>query len=177
MGRAGRLSKPELAGSHGKLNAALHELHKGAGLMSLSSMARQLEGAGISRSTIYAAFCGKRLPKWEVVDALVEILATRHPRTSPEGSQPRLYDLWLRAVDEEPEQEDDAESAFPVLPPLPPIPSPLAALREVAARVWLDVPYEDRDEARALGACWDEVQYRWYAEHPGPELMRWRADE
>lgn len=101
MGRAGRLRKPELHRSHKELNRALHELHKGAGLPSLATVATELKGAGISRSTIYDAFSSTRLPNWHVVDALVEVLATRHPRTAPEQQVETFHALWLLAVDEE----------------------------------------------------------------------------
>lgn len=107
MGRAGRLRKPELHGNHKELNRALHELHKGAGLPSLATVATELKGAGISRSTIYDAFSSTRLPNWHVVDALVEVLATRHPRTAPEHEVESFHALWLLAVDE----EDDADHA------------------------------------------------------------------
>ncbi len=31
------------------------------------------------------------------------------------------------------------------------------------ARVWLDVPYEEKDAAKAGGARWDPQALRWYA--------------
>ena len=34
-------------------------------------------------------------------------------------------------------------------------------------RVWLDVPYADKDCASALGARWDPVTRTWYAPRPG----------
>lgn len=108
MGRAGRLRKPELHGGHKELNRALHELHKGAGLPSLATVATELQGAGISRSTIYDAFSSTRLPNWHVIDALVEVLGARHPRTTPEQEADTFHALWLLAVDEE---EDDARPA------------------------------------------------------------------
>ncbi|MGW6559430.1 DUF5710 domain-containing protein [Streptomyces hydrogenans] len=86
----------------------MHELHKGAGLPSLATVATELKGAGISRSTIYDAFSSTRLPNWHVIDALVEILATRHPRTTPEQEAENFHALWLLSVDEE---EDDARHA------------------------------------------------------------------
>ncbi|MFB7572437.1 DUF5710 domain-containing protein [Streptomyces sp. NPDC056165] len=79
----------------------MHELHKGAGLPSLATVATELKGAGISRSTIYDAFSSARLPNWHVIDALVEVLGTRHPRTTPEQEADTFYALWLLAVDEE----------------------------------------------------------------------------
>ncbi|PVZ14876.1 nuclease-like protein [Actinomycetospora cinnamomea] len=39
---------------------------------------------------------------------------------------------------------------------------------------WLDVPYAEKDEARAAGARWDWRAKRWYAPRPGmAELERW----
>ncbi|MEU8680773.1 DUF5710 domain-containing protein [Streptomyces sp. NPDC048611] len=86
-------------------------------------MVRALDGAGFSRSTIYDAFSSTRLPSWEVVDALVEILATKHPQTSPEEAQPRFHEMWLRAVDEE-SDSDSAEEQLPQLPAPPPLEPP-----------------------------------------------------
>lgn len=207
MGRAGRLRKPDVSGSHAKLNAALHALHKGAGLPPLASMVRALEGAGISRSTVYDAFSSTRLPSWEVIDALVEVLAAKHPRTSPEEVQPRFYDAWLLAVDEEPNGATTPVSEYPQLPaailPGPPehlltghrsgaapggSPEPSAAgevrqqldrrRRDAAAslklildvdhsdRLYLDVPYNNRDKVKNVGALWDSELMKWYIPNP-----------
>ena len=39
---------------------------------------------------------------------------------------------------------------------------------------WLDVPFGEKDEAKAAGARWDPRARRWYAPQPGmPELARW----
>ncbi|MDF2977763.1 MAG: hypothetical protein K0S40_2491 [Actinomycetospora sp.] len=39
---------------------------------------------------------------------------------------------------------------------------------------WLDVPFGEKDEAKAAGARWDWRAKRWYAPQPGmPELARW----
>ncbi|MFC5140132.1 DUF5710 domain-containing protein [Actinomycetospora rhizophila] len=39
---------------------------------------------------------------------------------------------------------------------------------------WLDVPFGEKDEAKAAGAQWDWRAKRWYAPRPGmPELARW----
>ncbi|WP_189867137.1 PP2C family protein-serine/threonine phosphatase [Streptomyces poonensis] len=100
MGRAGRLRRPDLAGAHGELNTALHRLHLLAGLPSLTEVARTLSGAGISRSTIHDAFCSRRLPKWKVVDALVEVLSSQAPGGRPEEDLKVLYEVWLRAAQE-----------------------------------------------------------------------------
>lgn len=42
------------------------------------------------------------------------------------------------------------------------------------AQPWLDVPFADKDAAKAAGARWDPKARRWYASRPGvPELARW----
>ena len=39
---------------------------------------------------------------------------------------------------------------------------------------WLDVPFGEKDDAKAAGALWDWRAKRWYAPRPGmPELARW----
>lgn len=105
MGRAGQLRKPELVGAHQELNAALHRLHLLAGRPSLAEIAHALKGAGISRSTIHDAFCSERLPKWKVIDALVEVLSSQAPGARPEEDQKVLYEVWLRAAQEGDEQQ------------------------------------------------------------------------
>jgi Domain of unknown function (DUF5710) len=41
-------------------------------------------------------------------------------------------------------------------------------------RLWLDVPFAEKDEAKQLGARWDPAQRRWYAPRPGMAgLARW----
>jgi hypothetical protein len=43
-------------------------------------------------------------------------------------------------------------------------------------RIWLDVPYAEKDEAKAAGAWWDPDARRWYAPRPGLDrLTRWVA--
>lgn len=43
-------------------------------------------------------------------------------------------------------------------------------------RQWLDVPYGEKDLAKACGARWDGAVRRWYAPRPGmPGLDRWAA--
>lgn len=46
----------------------------------------------------------------------------------------------------------------------------------VAGKTWLDVPYADKDEAKAQGARWDPAARRWYAPRPDMAgLSRWLA--
>jgi hypothetical protein len=43
-------------------------------------------------------------------------------------------------------------------------------------KIWLDVPYAEKDEAKAQGAWWDSAARRWYAPKPGmTALDRWLA--
>ncbi|MFF4177639.1 DUF5710 domain-containing protein [Streptomyces sp. NPDC001750] len=152
-------------------------------------MAQELKGAGISRSTIYDAFSSTRLPSWQVVDALVETLGTRHPRTSPEEEQPRFYDLWLGAVsDEDEEMGDDLPSltdftgtelvnamtteAWSSLREN----TRAILMRRNSERIWLHVPYEFRGQAKKHGARWDRQHRLWFVDEPVPELMHWRTD-
>ncbi|WP_017597337.1 DUF5710 domain-containing protein [Nocardiopsis lucentensis] len=45
-----------------------------------------------------------------------------------------------------------------------------------AERIWLDVPYAEKDLAKAEGARWDPRVRRWYAPRPGiAGLERWSA--
>ena len=45
-----------------------------------------------------------------------------------------------------------------------------------ARRIWLDVPFAEKDEAKAAGARWDPAEKRWYAPRPGMDaLARWAA--
>lgn len=45
-----------------------------------------------------------------------------------------------------------------------------------AGRAYLDVPYGDKDAAKALGARWDQTARRWYDPHPATSgLQRWAA--
>lgn len=46
----------------------------------------------------------------------------------------------------------------------------------MAERIWLDVPYAEKDTAKAAGARWDPDAKRWYAPRPGmTELQPWAA--
>lgn len=43
-------------------------------------------------------------------------------------------------------------------------------------RIWLDVPFEEKDEAKELGARWAPDTKRWFAPRPGMKrLERWAA--
>jgi tetratricopeptide (TPR) repeat protein len=66
---------------------ALHELHHVAGWPSLREMAREV---GCSRTTISAAFSDPRLPRWGLLELIVETLG---------GDTERFHTLWLAASD------------------------------------------------------------------------------
>ena len=43
-------------------------------------------------------------------------------------------------------------------------------------RLWLDVPFSEKAQAKALGAWYDPAAKRWYAPRPGmAQLARWAA--
>lgn len=97
MGSAGELKRPSVTGPLKELNDALHSLHLSAGRPSLSEMERETEGT-ISRSRLHDAFTAPKLPRWLVVDALVEILASRARGTDPQTELDRFHQLWQRAA-------------------------------------------------------------------------------
>lgn len=43
----------------------------------------------------------------------------------------------------------------------------MALLQRGGTRVWLDVPFAEKDRARALGARWDPAERSWYAPRAG----------
>lgn len=44
-----------------------------------------------------------------------------------------------------------------------------------SGRMWLDVPFAEKDEAKAAGAWWDPQARRWYAPRAIAALEKWRA--
>ena len=50
----------------------------------------------------------------------------------------------------------------------------MAAQQQNQGRAWLDVPFSEKDEAKALGARWDPSAKCWFAPRPGlAGLDRW----
>ncbi|WP_202819123.1 DUF5710 domain-containing protein [Actinosynnema sp. ALI-1.44] len=46
----------------------------------------------------------------------------------------------------------------------------------MSERIWLDVPFGEKEEAKSAGARWDPSAKRWYAPHAGmTALNRWTA--
>lgn len=55
-------------------------------------------------------------------------------------------------------------------------PSARAARATATERAWLDVPFGEKDAAKALGARWDPSARRWYDPRPVTAgLQRWAA--
>jgi serine phosphatase RsbU (regulator of sigma subunit) len=97
VGNRGRFARPSLPDGPVKdLNEALHHLHLWAGVPSLDQMS-EFCGWRISRSTFHSAFTQARLPGWDTVETLVEILGTRARSTTPEREIPRFLALWTAA--------------------------------------------------------------------------------
>ena len=40
-------------------------------------------------------------------------------------------------------------------------------------RFWLDVPFAEKDKAKAAGACWDPSERLWYVSVPSERVRRW----
>jgi hypothetical protein len=58
----------------------------------------------------------------------------------------------------------------------PAVPPPPANSGQGTGRVYLDVPYAEKDAAKALGARWDQTARRWYDPRPPSlGLERWAA--
>ncbi|MFI1355190.1 hypothetical protein ACH4TV_16710 [Streptomyces sp. NPDC020898] len=102
MGKPGVFKKPQLEdGPLRDLSDALHILHLQAGRPTLAEMFGALSKEAkesISRSTLHTALTGPNLPRWTVIDAMVEVLATRARSTTPEEQLGRFDALWQRAA-------------------------------------------------------------------------------
>ncbi|MFE1545719.1 hypothetical protein ACFW61_35400 [Streptomyces microflavus] len=99
VGEPGRLKQPDLAeGPLKRLNEALHDLHFRAGGPPLSRMYKAVSDGYVSRSRIHAVFTAAGLPAWEVVDTLVEILASMARDTEPEDEIKEFLRLWRAAA-------------------------------------------------------------------------------
>ena len=85
------LPRPDIAtGPQLELVDALHNLHHRAGWPSLRTLARE---AGCSHTTVSSAFSSPRLPRWGVLELLVEAMG---------GDIGSFRDLWLAASAPEP---------------------------------------------------------------------------
>ncbi|MGW0793560.1 vWA domain-containing protein [Streptomyces sp. NPDC002692] len=60
-------------------------------------MARETEGT-ISRSRLHDAFTAPKLPRWPVIETLVEILASRARGTDPQRELDHFHRLWQQAA-------------------------------------------------------------------------------
>jgi tetratricopeptide (TPR) repeat protein len=76
----------------------MHELHHRAGWPSVREMASEV---GCSHTTVWAAFCQPRVPRWGLLELIVEALG---------GDVATFHDLWLAATGQ-------ATSPIPPRPP------------------------------------------------------------
>lgn len=82
----GALPKPEVPpGPMQALFDALHDLHHRAGWPSLRTMAK---AAGCSHTTVSVTFSEPRLPRWGLLELIVETL---------DGDVDRFHQLWMAA--------------------------------------------------------------------------------
>ncbi len=70
-----------------------------------------------------------------------------------------------RTPEPEPALSPDAAppEAEPVAARAVPEPAPVARDRAEKAKIWLDVPYREKNQAKRQGAQWDNIERRWYA--------------
>ena len=87
----GALPKPRLPDQPAQaLFDALHELHHRAGWPSLRDMAREV---GCSHTTVSGAFAGPKVPRWGLLELIVETL---------HGDVERFHQLWVATSGEAP---------------------------------------------------------------------------
>ncbi|HEY5114117.1 MAG TPA: hypothetical protein VIJ00_01195 [Nakamurella sp.] len=83
----GALAKPDVTTPAARpLVDALHELHHRAGWPSLRDLGRRV---GVSRTTVAAAFSAPKVPRWGVLELIVEALG---------GDIEEFHGLWLTAT-------------------------------------------------------------------------------
>jgi hypothetical protein len=88
----GALPKPTVPdGPVGSLFDALHELHHRAGWPSLRDMSRDV---GCSHTTVSAAFSEPRVPRWGLLELIVEALG---------GDAEEFHGFWLAATGAQPD--------------------------------------------------------------------------
>jgi tetratricopeptide (TPR) repeat protein len=83
---------------------ALHELHHRAGWPSLRDMAREV---GCSHTTVSVAFSGPSVPRWGLVELIVEALG---------GDTGRFHELWLAASAPAPPRDAPSRDAATASP-------------------------------------------------------------
>jgi tetratricopeptide (TPR) repeat protein len=113
----GALPKPQVPdGPIRTLFEELHRLHHEAGWPSLRDIAREV---GCSHTTISAAFSEPRVPRWGLLELIVEALG---------GDSDRFHELWLAASVSQQNSRTAAGSDQPNVPDHPrPVPRQLPA--------------------------------------------------
>lgn len=101
----GSLPRPDLPdGAARTLFDSLHQLHHAAGWPSLRDMARAV---GCSHTTVSVAFSRPRVPRWGLLELIVETLG---------GDTNRFHQLWLAASAAERGEEPVAARRRPAGP-------------------------------------------------------------
>ncbi|WP_328473425.1 tetratricopeptide repeat protein [Actinoplanes sp. NBC_00393] len=136
------LAQPPLPpGTRADLFDALHRLHHHAGRPSLRQIAADV---GCSHTTISAAFAGPQVPRWGLLELIVETLG---------GDTGRFKELWVAATesgDDAAETAAPAEVAATVVPrDLPAPPTPFVG--RDAACTGLDSALRDAQRGAAAG--------------------------
>jgi hypothetical protein len=92
LGKIGRVGLP--TGPIGDLFGELRRLHRRAGEPSVRALAMRIGEGVLSHATVHTALRGPRIPRWPVLELVVEALG---------GDTQRFKDLWIAARDAEDE--------------------------------------------------------------------------
>jgi len=130
------LPQPTLPeGALADLFSALHELHHRTGRPSLRQMASEV---GCSHTTISAAFSEPRLPRWGLLELIVETL---------DGDPEQFRSLWLAASAAPPAAEASAPVAMPTYVARHDLPAPVTPyLGRVADLARLDEVWQAAED-------------------------------
>jgi DNA-binding CsgD family transcriptional regulator len=95
----------------------LRRLHRHAGEPSTRDLARRMGKAVVSHATVHSALRGPRLPRWQVLELVVEEL---------HGDVENVRELWLRAreAEDQGDSPQDSPPTFVEPRPLPVEPDP-----------------------------------------------------
>ncbi|MER5184791.1 hypothetical protein ABT009_41990 [Streptomyces sp. NPDC002896] len=98
MGRRDGVARPKLPpGPLLDLNNELHELHLLADCPSMRDLSRAMGPGVLSHTTVHETFVKAELPRWGVLELVVEELADRIPELDPQPEVERFRKLWRAA--------------------------------------------------------------------------------